>query len=57
MLCQCSTIRLTHEELEFIQLQYEDCLCAQCMKELKAVYHRQLLQDKMKRILGLFYKS
>ncbi len=56
MLCQCSTIKLKPEELEFIQSKFEDCLCANCMKELKAEYQNQKLQDTMKRILGIFYK-
>ncbi len=56
MLCQCSTVQLTAEEIEFIQQQYDDCLCASCMKQLKAEYHNQLFQNKLKQILGIFYK-
>lgn len=53
LLCQCSTVRLNHAELEFIQSKYDDCLCADCMKALKAEFHHKKVQNKMKRILGV----
>lgn len=56
LLCQCSEIKLSNEELEFIQQKYDDCLCINCIKELKADYHNQTFQKKLKHILGIFYK-
>jgi len=56
LLCQCSEIRLNYEELEYLKSQYEDCLGANCMKELKAEYHNELYHSKLKRILGEAYK-
>ncbi|MDO5615319.1 MAG: cysteine-rich CWC family protein [Cruoricaptor ignavus] len=56
LLCQCSEIKLSNEELEFIQEKYDDCLCANCMKKLKAEYHNQNFQKRLKSILGVFYK-
>ncbi|MBZ4189194.1 cysteine-rich CWC family protein [Niabella beijingensis] len=57
LLCQCSTVSLNDEERDFINQQYEDCLCASCLKELRAVYHKQKFQRKLKGILGVFYKD
>ena len=33
--CQCSSIQLTASETAFIDSQYNDCLCLQCLQELK----------------------
>ncbi|SKB49005.1 Cysteine-rich CWC [Salegentibacter holothuriorum] len=55
-LCQCSAVALDNKEREYIRELYENCLCAECMKVLKAEYHNQNLQDKMKAILGVFYR-
>ncbi|MCF3110485.1 cysteine-rich CWC family protein [Niabella sp. CC-SYL272] len=57
LLCQCSTVSLNNEERDFIFKQYEDCLCAECLKALKAQYHQQQFQHKLKGILGVFYKD
>lgn len=36
--CQCSTIELTLEERSFIEDRYSDCLCINCLKDLKNRY-------------------
>ena len=36
--CQCSSITLTIEERAFIEDRYQDCLCGNCLKELKNKY-------------------
>ncbi|QCX54123.1 cysteine-rich CWC family protein [Elizabethkingia sp. JS20170427COW] len=56
MLCQCSDIQLNYEELNYIGSLYDDCLCLKCMKELKAEYHNLRYQEKLKKILGVFYQ-
>ena len=33
--CQCNDIRLTDAERTFIESHYQDCLCFNCLKELK----------------------
>lgn len=55
-LCQCSNIELDSDELEYIRDKYENCLCAECIKALKTEFLNQNLQDKMKAILGVFYR-
>ena len=57
LLCQCTTVRLEEEEREYINSRFDDCLCADCMKALKSEYHNQRFQDKLKSILGVFYKE
>ncbi|HVI45910.1 MAG TPA: cysteine-rich CWC family protein [Chitinophaga sp.] len=36
--CQCQEVTLTEEERIFIRQQYTGCLCADCLREMKAVY-------------------
>jgi hypothetical protein len=36
--CQCYGISLTVEENAFIQSRYDDCLCRNCLIELKNQY-------------------
>lgn len=57
LLCQCSSVKLNQEELNYIFTRYDDCLCAKCMNELKAENQNQKYQKKLKSILGIFYKE
>lgn len=34
-LCECRTVHLDPAQLEFIRLQYSECLCVKCIRELK----------------------
>jgi cysteine-rich CWC protein len=36
--CQCSNINLSVEEQSFIETKYQDCLCIDCLKDLKNKY-------------------
>jgi hypothetical protein len=36
--CQCNTIQLSVEERTFIEERYKDCLCANCLLQLKGRY-------------------
>ncbi|MES1224729.1 MAG: cysteine-rich CWC family protein [Bacteroidota bacterium] len=36
--CQCSTIKFTEEEKAFVEEKYNDCLCCNCLLELKQSY-------------------
>ncbi|MDP3469446.1 MAG: cysteine-rich CWC family protein [Daejeonella sp.] len=36
--CQCSTIQLNLNELQYVSENYEGCLCAACLIELKEEY-------------------
>lgn len=37
-ICQCSIIVLTLEEQSFIDSKYSDCLCIECLHEMKKKY-------------------
>ncbi len=36
--CQCEGIILTLEERSFIETKFQDCLCRDCLKDLKNKY-------------------
>lgn len=36
--CQCSGVQLTNEEKILIEEKYNDCLCRNCLEELKNKY-------------------
>jgi hypothetical protein len=44
LLCQCTSVTLTETERNYLHENYEDCLCANCMKELKIEFHQNLLK-------------
>ncbi|MFY0254016.1 cysteine-rich CWC family protein [Chitinophaga sp. 30R24] len=44
--CQCQNVVLTDEERTFIRQQYNECLCANCLRQLKIAY--QQLPDTSK---------
>ncbi|MDC6361729.1 MULTISPECIES: cysteine-rich CWC family protein [Flavobacteriaceae] len=56
-LCQCATVKLDKEEYEYINLKYDDCLCARCMKTLKMEHRNLKHQQSLQRILGVYYKK
>lgn len=39
--CQCQTVELTEEHLDYIQARYDDCLCAACLVALRREYNLQ----------------
>ena len=41
MLCQCQTVVLSTEQLEYINHRYEDCLCSRCLLALRAEYNEK----------------
>ena len=48
LLCQCQTVVLSPEQLEYISARYDDCLCASCLLELRAEFnalqHKEILR-------------
>ncbi|NCI45416.1 cysteine-rich CWC family protein [Sediminibacterium soli] len=45
--CQCSQVTLSYEQKAYIELQYTDCLCAQCLQALQ--FEQQLAKHHLKR--------
>jgi cysteine-rich CWC protein len=39
LLCQCSKIEMSAEQLEYSNCQYDDCLCLSCLKELRSEFN------------------
>lgn len=39
MLCQCQTVVLSSEQLEYISQRYDDCLCSRCLLEVRSEYN------------------
>ncbi|MDH5711846.1 MAG: cysteine-rich CWC family protein [Gammaproteobacteria bacterium] len=33
--CQCAQVELTQADREYIALQYDDCLCVDCLKQIR----------------------
>lgn len=54
LLCQCNSIDLTEGERNFLQEKYDDCLCANCMKEMKTEFHNNAFKQKLKKLFGIF---
>ena len=48
LLCQCQTVVLSPEQLEYIANQYDDCLCAKCLVEVRAEYNQLQHEQKIK---------
>lgn len=40
--CQCSTVQLNLNEVQYISENYEGCMCAECLGELKDEYNLSL---------------
>lgn len=38
-LCQCREVILSDEQRTYIKYRYDDCLCADCLKELRSEYN------------------
>ena len=42
--CQCSTVQLNLNEVQYISENYEGCMCAGCLGELKEEYNSSFKQ-------------
>lgn len=47
--CQCSRVKLTAAERDFISEQYDDCLCSKCLFTMKERCHENHFQNRLKR--------
>jgi len=39
LLCQCSKIEMSEEQLEYMNSRYDECLCLACLKALCIEYN------------------
>ncbi|MNJ90889.1 hypothetical protein D3C87_85290 [compost metagenome] len=56
-LCQCTTVSLNADESQYICDNYEECLCAACMLEMKKEYNASQLEKRFQSISTLFKKN
>ena len=52
LLCQCQTVYLTQVHLKYVSAQYTDCLCATCLKAVRAEYDIAQLIDRIEALSG-----
>jgi len=52
LLCQCQTVYLTPEHLEYVNLHYNECLCSSCLKVVRSEYDTQQYTDKINRFMN-----
>lgn len=50
LLCQCSKIEMSAEQLEYTSRQYNECLCLSCLNELRTEYNGLSHSKKIKNI-------
>jgi len=51
-ICQCTTVILNEAERDDIMDKYDDCLCVNCMLEMRADYHNSILKNKILKLLS-----
>jgi len=52
LLCQCTEVTLTEDERSYIRNFYDECLCANCMIEIKNEYHEvQLMNSQIAQLV------
>jgi hypothetical protein len=51
LLCQCQTVVLSPEQLEYITFHYEDCLCSRCLREVRSEYNQQQHARRLRRFI------
>lgn len=52
LLCQCMEVTLTEEERSYIRNFYDECLCADCMREIKNEYYEvQLINSQIAQLV------
>ena len=49
LLCQCQMVVLSPEQLEYINFQYEDCLCAKCLLEVRGEFNQLQYEEVLKK--------
>lgn len=51
LLCQCSKIEMTDEQLEYSNTKYDGCLCFTCLKELRTEYNNLSFSKNINNIM------
>jgi len=48
LLCQCQTVVLSSEQLDYIGAQFNDCLCAKCLIAVRGEFNELQHEEKIK---------
>jgi len=51
LLCQCSKIEMSAEQLEYTNTKYSDCLCLSCLTDLRTEYNNLSHNKKIQNVL------
>lgn len=51
LLCQCQSLSLTSQQQEYIEARFEDCLCLDCLKDLRSDYNKIQHQQKIEKLI------
>lgn len=46
-LCQCVAVQLNEEQRNYVRSQFANCLCANCLREVRTEYNQMTHQKKM----------
>jgi len=49
--CQCETTLLTQEHRDFIASQYDDCLCASCLRTMRSEFNVGKFNQQMQMLV------
>ncbi|WP_111629460.1 cysteine-rich CWC family protein [Larkinella arboricola] len=47
--CQCVAVQLSEEQRNYIRSRFANCLCANCLREVRTEYNQLEHQKKMER--------
>ena len=50
--CQCRSLAMSTQQLGYIESKYEDCLCINCLRELRGEFNRQEHKRAIEKITG-----
>lgn len=50
LLCQCQTILLSEEQMNYVSSLYDDCLCISCLYALRTKYNQHRHEEKIRSI-------
>ena len=51
LLCQCQTVELSLEHLEYIAANYDDCLCASCLLDLRTEFNMSQHKERLNQFI------
>lgn len=50
-LCQCQSVSLSSHQSDYVASRFGDCLCAECLTDLRTEYNVGVHKSKLKTVL------